>query len=132
MQAEQEALMASAWEQLGELEAINQRLRQAQLSRAVNERYHTKTFARFTPDAFMRVVAPAKSRFTIAGLRRPAKRAMLFAQQLARSFVPPTAVVAERAQALPSARRDQPPIRARRGRRARGSLFRLLQPARAL
>ena len=92
VQAEQEALMASAWEQLGEAEAINQRLRQAQLSRAVNERYHTKAFARFKPDAFIRIVAPAKSRFKIAPAEAGGQGAMLFAQRLSRSFVPPAAV----------------------------------------
>jgi hypothetical protein len=92
VQAEQEALMASAWEQLGEAEAINQRLRQAQLSRAVNERYHTKAFARFKPDAFIRIVAPAKSRFKIAPAEASGQGAMLFAQRLSRSFVPPAAV----------------------------------------
>jgi hypothetical protein len=93
VQAEQEALMASAWEQLGEAAIINQRLRQGQLSRAVNERYHAKAFSRFKPDAFMRVVAPAQSRFTIAEVQT-GQAPMLFAQRLARSFVPPTAVSA--------------------------------------
>ena len=36
--------MASAWEQLGDIERVNQRLRQAQLSRAVNNIYYAKTF----------------------------------------------------------------------------------------
>jgi hypothetical protein len=94
VQAEQEALMAAAWEQLGEAEAINQRLRQAQLSRAVNERYHTKAFARFTPDALVRVVALAQSRFTVADPQAgPAP--LLFSQRLARSFVPRSAVSPE-------------------------------------
>src|SRR4030095_4815750 len=36
IQSEQEQLMAAAWEQLGEIERINQMRRQAQLGRAVN------------------------------------------------------------------------------------------------
>src|SRR5262249_1494877 len=90
VQAEQEALMRAAWEQLGAAQAINQRLRQAQLSRAVNERFHAKVFARLTPDALVRMIAPARSRFTVpdAQTRQP----MLFAQTLARSFVPSAAV----------------------------------------
>src|SRR5262249_35276213 len=40
IQDQQEQLMASAWEQLGDIQKINQRMRQAQLSRAVNDRYH--------------------------------------------------------------------------------------------
>ena len=93
VQAEQEALMASAWDQLGEAEAINQRLRQAQLSRAVNERYHTKAFVRFTAG---RVHADRRRRRNHGSRLPPAEPggqgAMLFAQQLARSFVPPAAV----------------------------------------
>ena len=127
VQAEQEALMASAWDQLGEAEAINQRLRQAQLSRAVNERYHKKAFARFTPDAFMRIVAPAKSRFKIAPAEPGSQGAMLFAQQLSRSFVPPAAV-------SPGARKLSRPRGAfnrrytRAGTSATQALFTLLQP----
>lgn len=63
--AQQEALMASAWEQLGEIVAINQRLRQAQLSRAVNVKYHVKTFSRLGTEAFLRVVAPARARIAV-------------------------------------------------------------------
>ena len=66
VQDQQEPLMASAWEQLGEAEAINQRLRQAQLSRAVNRRYHTGAFAKFTPESFLRIVGPAQSRVAVA------------------------------------------------------------------
>ena len=78
--------MAAAWEQLGAIEAINQRRRQAQLGRAVNERYHTKAFARFSPDALIRVVSPARSRFTVPDPQT--NQPMLFVQQLARSVVP--------------------------------------------
>ena len=51
VQAQQEQLMASAWEQFGEIERINQMQRQAQLGRAVNTVYHAKHLARFGEDA---------------------------------------------------------------------------------
>ena len=43
VQTQQEDLMASAWEQLGEIDRINQLRRQAQLARAVNGVYYTQT-----------------------------------------------------------------------------------------
>jgi hypothetical protein len=91
IQRDQEALMASAWQQLGDVNAINQRLRQAQLSRAVNDRYHARAFAKFSPDAFVRVVAPAQSRILVASAQ-PNTAPVLLAQRLTRSFVPATAV----------------------------------------
>jgi hypothetical protein len=65
VQAQQEELMASAWEQMGEIEQINQMKRQAQLARAVNAVYHTKHFKRFSEEALLKVVSPAQSRITI-------------------------------------------------------------------
>ena len=93
VQQQQEDLMASAWEQLGDIEKINQRLRQAQLSRAVNQKYHTKAFSNFSDEAFLRVVAPAQSRIVI---EQPdsGQPKMLLVQKLAGSTVPATAVSA--------------------------------------
>ena len=65
MQDQQEQLMASAWEQLGEIERINQVRRQAQLARAVNAVYHTKHFTRFSEETLLKVVAPAQSRIVV-------------------------------------------------------------------
>lgn len=100
VQEQQEQLMASAWEQLGDIKKINQRLRQAQLSRAVNEKYHVKTFSRFSEEAFVKVVAPAQSRVFLDETPQnhppnapPLKT--LLAQKLAGSFVPSTAVSAQ-------------------------------------
>jgi hypothetical protein len=62
VQSQQEQLMASAWAQLGDIQKINQRKRQAQLSRAVNDRIHAKTFSRFSEETLLKVVAPAQSR----------------------------------------------------------------------
>jgi hypothetical protein len=61
----QEPLMASAWAQIGDIQKINQRQRQAQLSRAVNDRLLDKTFRRLPEEAFLRVVAPAWSRIVL-------------------------------------------------------------------
>lgn len=93
VQDQQEQLMASAWEQLGDIEKINQRLRQAQLSRSVNQKYHTKAFNNFSPEAFLSVVAPAQSRLEIAE-PGPNQPKMLLALKLARSAVPVGAVSA--------------------------------------
>jgi hypothetical protein len=65
VQAQQEQLMASAWAQLGDIQKINQRKRQAQLSRAVNERLLGKTFSRLPEETFLRVVSPARSRIML-------------------------------------------------------------------
>jgi hypothetical protein len=96
VQEEQELLMASAWEQLGDIERVNQRLRQAQLSRELNDKYHAKTFSRFSEEAFLNIVAPAQSRIVMEE-HAPSGAAsvkMLLSQKLAGSFVPPTAVSA--------------------------------------
>ena len=45
--------MASAWEQLGEIDRINQLRRQAQLARAVNDVYYTKHFSRFSEETLV-------------------------------------------------------------------------------
>jgi len=70
VQSQQEQLMASAWAQLGDIQKINQRKRQAQLSRSVNDRLHIKTFSRFSEETFLKVVAPAQSRIILE--ERPA------------------------------------------------------------
>lgn len=54
--------MASAWEQLGDLERANQRIRQEQLSLAINTVLHVKHFGRFDPEALLQVTAPAQTR----------------------------------------------------------------------
>ena len=67
IQTQQEQLMASAWEQLGEIERINQIRRQAQLGRAVNGVYYTKHFKRFSPETLLKVTASAQARIVVAG-----------------------------------------------------------------
>ena len=65
VQTQQEQLVAAAWEQLGEIERINQMRRQAQLARAVNTVYYAKHFARFSQETLLKVVAPAQSRVVV-------------------------------------------------------------------
>lgn len=93
VQRQQEELMASAWAQLGDIQKINQRLRQAQLSRGVNEKYHAKTFSRLSEEALARIVAPAQSRIVLKGTQ-PGEAPQLLVQRLAGSPVPATAVSA--------------------------------------
>jgi len=62
IQQEQEALMASAWEQAAELREANQRLRRLQLALVVGNVIHAKHFSALAPEAMMRVAAPAFGR----------------------------------------------------------------------
>ena len=94
VQDQQEQLMAAAWEQLGDIEQINQRLRQAQLSRSVNQKYHGKAFTNFSPESFLSIVAPAQSRLEIAA-QGPNQPRMLLAQKLQRAAIPRSAVSAQ-------------------------------------
>ena len=57
IQEHQEALMASAWEQAAEIQPVNQRLRQLQMSMAVGESLHARHLSPFTrrDDAALRV-----------------------------------------------------------------------------
>ena len=65
VQTQQEQFMASAWEQLGEIERINQIRRQAQLGRAVNAVYYTKQFKRFSPETLLKVAASSQARVVV-------------------------------------------------------------------
>jgi len=87
VQVEQEQLMASAWEQLGDLTAINQIRRQAQLGRAVNVVYHNKHFSRFSEETLLKVMAPAQSRVVVGSLTSGDKRALL-SQKIVQSGIP--------------------------------------------
>jgi hypothetical protein len=62
VQTHQEALMASAWEQAAELQVVNQRLRQLQVSRSVGEVLHDRHFSKLSDEAMLRVAAPALGR----------------------------------------------------------------------
>ena len=84
VQTQQEQLMASAWEQLGEIERINQLQRQAQLGRAVNAVYYAKHFKRFSPETLLNVVAPAQSRVVVAETIDNVPTTMLLSRTIAR------------------------------------------------
>jgi hypothetical protein len=90
----QEPLMASAWEQLGDIERVNQQRRQAQLSRAVNERYHEKTFSQLPMESFIRVVSIAQSRLAMPSGSGQGSTNTLMVQRLAGSMVPRSALSA--------------------------------------
>jgi len=95
VQAQQEQLMASAWEQLGEIERINQTLRQAQFGRAVNAVYHAKHFSRFSDETLLKVVATAQSRVVVeaTGPNNDQTRTML-SHRISESAIPDRAVSA--------------------------------------
>ncbi|MFN8499164.1 MAG: hypothetical protein U0641_15045 [Anaerolineae bacterium] len=94
VQAQQEQLVASAWEQLGDIERINQMRRQAQLGRAVNDVYYTQHFSRFATESLMKVVAPAQARIVLnVSVNNVPARALL-ARQVALSAIPLRAVSA--------------------------------------
>ena len=113
---QQEALMASAWEQMGDIERANQRMRQVQLSLAVNTVLHVKHFSRLTEDALLQVAAPAQARIVWATppLRHDAPAENGFARSGASParFVPSSSRQLGGAPPDASARRHQP---ARRG-----------------
>jgi hypothetical protein len=67
VQEYQEALMASAWEQAGDLKRANQRMRQLQLSLAASTSLHERHFAKLGDEAILRVSAPALARINAAG-----------------------------------------------------------------
>jgi hypothetical protein len=66
IQEHQEALMAAAWEQAADLQRANQRVRQLQLTLAAASRLHTKHFKTLSPEALMRIGAPAFARLRAA------------------------------------------------------------------
>src|SRR6185369_4477487 len=77
VQTQQEQLVASAWEQLGEIHRINQMRRQAQLGRAVNGAYHARHFKNFSQETLLKVLAPAQSRLVIEPTAAGETRALL-------------------------------------------------------
>lgn len=90
VQNQQERLMASAWEQLGEIERINRVRRQAQLSRAVNMVYHTKHFENFSKESLLKVVAVAQRRLVLTGANSSAGGVVrqLLSEHIAHSSLP--------------------------------------------
>ena len=62
IQQHQEALMASAWEQAAEIQPVNQRLRQLQVSLAVGESLHARHLSSLSEDMTLRFASPAFGR----------------------------------------------------------------------
>jgi hypothetical protein len=95
VQTQQEELMASAWEQLGEIDRINQLRRQAQLARAVNHVYYTKHFSRFSDETLLKVFGAAQSRVVVetTGENNVTTRALL-SQTISQSVIPDRVVSA--------------------------------------
>jgi hypothetical protein len=62
VQQHQEALMASAWEQAAEIQPVNQRLRQLQISLVVGESLHARHLFPLSEDMTLRFASPAFGR----------------------------------------------------------------------
>jgi hypothetical protein len=92
VQTQQEELMSAAWEQLGEIERINQMRRQAQLGRSVNAVYHTRHFSTVSDEVLLKFLAPAQSRVVIAATTAAPR--VLLSRKIAQSAVPLRAVSA--------------------------------------
>lgn len=65
IQEHQEALMASAWEQAAEIQPVNQRMRQLQLSMAVGESLHARHLSALTEEMTLRIASPVFSRIRV-------------------------------------------------------------------
>ncbi len=76
VQEHQEALMAAAWEQAGDLERANQRMRQLQLSLAASTSLYARHFSRFSDDAMLRISAPMLARLRGGTMAAPETRTM--------------------------------------------------------
>src|SRR5215831_12505400 len=77
IQQQQEALMASAWQQAAELQRANQRLRQLQMSLAVGTSLHTRHLSRLGDDAIVRVAGPAFGRIRTTTAADPVARTVI-------------------------------------------------------
>ena len=62
VQAQQQQLMAAAWDQAGDIRAINEQLRQAQLGREVTVRLYERTVGTMEAETALQVTAPLHTR----------------------------------------------------------------------
>jgi hypothetical protein len=62
VQNQQEQLMASAWDQLGEIEQANQTLRQAQMARTASAAIHERWLQALPPEVFLVAIVPVQAR----------------------------------------------------------------------
>jgi len=68
IQAEQQQLMAGAWQQYDQIRAINDRLRFAQLARETAARLHTRHLATADTDSVVQVTAPVHARVRVGSV----------------------------------------------------------------
>jgi hypothetical protein len=73
IQQQQETLMASAWEQAAEMQQVNQRMRQLQLSMAVGESLHTRHLSALSEEMTLRIAAPVFSRIRVPSGNSPGR-----------------------------------------------------------
>jgi hypothetical protein len=90
IQEHQEALMAAAWEQSGELERANQRIRQLQLSLAASTSLYIRHFSKMSDETLLQVSAPLLAR--IRGSSTDAAETRSVAAQLSATALPVQAV----------------------------------------
>jgi len=76
IQQQQEALMASAWEQAAEMQQVNQRMRQFQLSMAVGESLHARHLSALSEEMTLRIAAPVFSRIRVPSGNAPRRTLM--------------------------------------------------------
>jgi hypothetical protein len=76
VQEHQEALMAAAWEQAGDLDRANQRMRQLQLSLAASTSLYARHFSRMSGEAMLRITAPLLTRLRGGTAAEPAMETM--------------------------------------------------------
>jgi hypothetical protein len=90
IQENQEALMASAWEQAAEIQSVNQRMRQLQMSLAVGESLHARHLSALTEEMALRIASPVFSRIRIPSVVDPQGRTLTAAQMISMLPVPAT------------------------------------------
>lgn len=91
VQMQQEELMASAWDQLGDIQKVNQRLRQAQLARAVSVSLRARHFEQFDDASLVNVIAPAQSRVVVTDLKHGNEIKNMLATRIEESAIPSNA-----------------------------------------
>jgi hypothetical protein len=92
IQEHQEALMAEAWDQAGQMADANRRMRQLQLSLAITSRLHARHVERIDDDdTLWRFASPAQSRLVIAA---PANAAPVTMRSMLAASTTPTAITA--------------------------------------
>lgn len=135
IQQQQEALVAEAWEQAGEIAQANQQLKQMQLALTITSRLHGRHVLRLDgDDALWRFAAPAQARLIMPGATAEAARLSMRSTLAASSTPQVTTSAAMRRLTRPRgainrralgalAAADLPPATA--GKPAIGSLFRL-------